>query len=162
MPDSTQPKKYNLEENPQKISQSWDEMGAEEDERLKQLYTQNRQTRAGDFDAFVYELTKDFGRAQGGLKARLAMHFPDVPGWDYSRQQNRVEELNRMIAEKLPAEHDELLKAEYQKYLNSKQELYLSFLKRLSAKLGGVEGKLIRQKLEQLVGKVEKFSREIS
>lgn len=132
---------------------------AEEDEKLKKLYTDHR-AASGSFDVFLEELIKDFGRAAGGLKARLAMHFDDVPGWDYERDKYRAQEMDKKVAEALGQKHDEMLRNQYAKYSESKQETYSKFLKRLSESLGGVEGALIRRRLEQLVGPVEKFSRD--
>ena len=121
------------------------------------MYNDNRALRTGDFDAFIFELTKVFGRAAGGLKARLAMHFDDVPGWDYSRDEFRKQELDKKTAEAISENHNSFLRDEYQKYLEGKRETYISFLKRLSQVLGRVEGALVRHRLEQLLGTVEKY-----
>ncbi len=135
----------------------WDK---EEDQRLQRLYIDHRESASGDFEVFVRGLSRQFGRAAGGLKARLAMHFDDVPGWDYGRDQFRAEELNKRTEEALPSLHDELLKTEYQRYVKNKDQTYHAFLKQLSARLGGVKGELIRNRLEQLAGMVQKYGRE--
>ena len=157
MPDQTQPKKYNIEEIRKKYPKAGMKWEQEEDERLKKMYSDNRALRAGDFDVFIFELTKVFGRAAGGLKARLAMHFDDVPGWDYSRDEFRKQELDKKTAEAISENHNSFLRDEYQKYLEGKRETYISFLKRLSQVLGQVEGALVRHRLEQLLGTVEKY-----
>src|ERR1051326_5159109 len=158
--DEQQRPKINMDELRKKYPRMGKRWDKEEDDKLKKMYQERRAAGFGDFDAFVFELVKEFGRAAGGLKARMAMHFQDVPGWDYGRAEFREEELNKQVAEKIKPEHDELLKQEYQKYLEGKRETYLSFIKRLSERLGGIEGKLIRHKLEQLVGTVEKYDRD--
>ncbi|MDR3642637.1 MAG: DEAD/DEAH box helicase [Candidatus Doudnabacteria bacterium] len=160
MSDQPQPTKYNIAElrkiHP-KIGLKWEQ---EEDERLKKLYTENRTARAGDFDEFVLELTEDFGRAAGGLKARLAMHFTDVPGWDYSRDEFRRQEMDKKAAAAIPESRNDFLRDEYKKYSENKKETYTGFLKRLSQSLGGVEGTFVKHRLEQLVGKLEKYRRD--
>ena len=158
--DQNQKPKFSITDLRKKYPKAGLRWQVEEDERLKQAYEQRRKAGFGDFEAFVSELTKQFERPAGGLKARLAMHFPDVPGWDYGREEFRNEELNKKTAEAVPSEHDEFLKSQYEKYAKGKKETYLSFLKRLSARLGGVEGKFIRHRLGQLVGKIEKFGRD--
>src|SRR3989338_8941079 len=100
MPDTNQTKKYSVEEirkTHPRMGMKWDK---EEDERLQKSYTEWRENAAEDFDLFISKLVKDFGRAAGGLKARLAMHFEDVPGWDYSREQYRSDELNKEVEDK--------------------------------------------------------------
>ena len=59
----------------------------EEDELLQKRYKEKRNSGFGDFELFAQELAQEFSRAPGGIKARLAMHFTDVPGWDYERQE---------------------------------------------------------------------------
>lgn len=140
-----------------RIGMKWDK---DEDERLKKSYQEQREKGFKDFEAFVSGLVEQFQRAAGGLKARMAMHFNDVPGWDYGRQRQREQELNRLVEEKLPKEKDNLLLQEYSKYLKAKQETYAAFLKRLSKGLGGVEGKFISHRLAQLEKKVEKYRRD--
>ncbi len=131
----------------------------EEDEKLKKLYLVQREKGFSYFEEFVFGLTHDFGRAVGGIKARLAMHFQDVPGWDYGREQQRKVEMEKKIAETFKPGHEELLQKEYQKYISEKRETFLNFLKRLSEQFGGVEVLVIRQKLEQLVGPLEKLKK---
>src|SRR6185369_12862578 len=84
------PKKYNISEirkiHP-KVGMRW---GQDEDELLKKSY-QDYRVKGGDFDIFIKNLSKQFGRAVGGMKARLAKYFDDVPGWDYSREIERGE-----------------------------------------------------------------------
>jgi ATP-dependent DNA helicase PIF1 len=153
-------KTYDLEELRKKYPRMGKKWDREEDERLKGAYLEQRAAGFKDFDAFVIGLVEKFQRASGGLKARMAMHFNDVPGWDYGRQEQRAEELKKASEEKLPSDKNNLLQEEYKKYLESKKETYASFLKRLSYKLGGVEGKFISHRLKQLHGPLEKYLRE--
>ncbi len=132
---------------------------AVEDELLKKSYEEFR-IEGGVFDAFIKDLSKQFGRAVGGMKARLAKYFDDVPGWDYSRDLQREEALNKKLDAAFSPEHEEILTKEYQKYIESKSETYLNFLKRIAGVLGGVESELLRHKLEKLVGTVEKLRKD--
>jgi ATP-dependent exoDNAse (exonuclease V) alpha subunit len=141
-----------------RMGKKWDK---DEDEKLKKLYEQNREKGFVDFDAFILELTKEFGRAAGGLKARLASHFNDVPGWDYGRENIREAEMDKQVAELIKPEFDEILFREYKTYIVQKRETYLAFLKRMSGALGGVEGKFISHRLKQLNnGEVEKIRKD--
>ena len=110
----------------------WD---AEEDERLKTIYAQYRQS-GGDFDLFITEQIKQFQRAAGGLKARLAMHFNDVPGWDYEGAKQREERRRGQALaemEKLAnPEIDRILLDKYQKYSSAKRETFRKFTLRMS------------------------------
>jgi hypothetical protein len=155
-----QPKKFSMADirkiHP-KAGLRWD---AAEDELLKKMYAEFKVQGAEDFDAFLGLLIKQFQRAAGGLKARLAMYFADVPGWDYEREKYRIEELNKRAENLLGTAHDQILQDEYQKYVAGKQETYMRFLKRLSQAVGGVEGTVLRHRLEQLVGTVEKYHRD--
>jgi len=153
-------KTYNLEELRKKYPRMGKKWDKDEDERLKKLYEERRTAGFGDFNAFVGELVGQFQRAAGGLKARMAMYFNDVPGWDYGRQEQRIEELNRLVEEKISEASNALLTEEYLKYVKSKKDTYASFLKRLSVRLGGVEGKFISHRLMELQGNVEKYRRD--
>lgn len=132
----------------------------EEDELLKKMYMEHRAQGAGDFGVFLVELIKRFERAEGGLKARLAKYFPDVPGWDYEREKFRTEELNKKVDGIFSLQHNEILQREYKKYLESKRETYMAFLKRVSIQVGGAKGEYISHRLFQLLGKVEKYGRD--
>ena len=130
------PKTYNLDEIRKiypRVGLKWDK---EEDERLKKLYLEHRAVRVSDFDVFVSELTVQFQRAAGGLKARMAMHFDNVPGWDYGRQEQRQHDLNKLVEEKISEASNAVIVEEYQKYLASKKETYVNFLRRLSQRIG--------------------------
>ena len=153
-------KTFSMEEVRKKYPKAGMKWTVEEDEQLKKLYEERRGDGFKDFDMFVAALTLQFQRAAGGLKARLAMHFQDVPGWDYGRQQQRDDELNRLAEEKVSVEKNSWLKEEYEKYIESKQETYIGFLKRLSEQLSGVEGKFISHRLKQLQGPLQKYGRE--
>src|SRR5207249_137747 len=56
-------------------------------------------------------------------------------------------------------DQDEFLKKEYEQYLENKRETYVSFLKRVSGKLG-IEGRVVSYRLTQLVGHIEKLRRD--
>ncbi len=160
MADDNQNPKFSITElrgKYPKIGKKWE---AAEDELLKKMYIEFRGKQPGDFEGFLVELIQQFGRASGGLKARLAKYFPDVPDWDYGRDQYRAEQLNKEVQEAFLGGKDEILHREYKAYASGKRETYLAFLKRVSEKLGGVKGELLRHKLEQLVGTVEKFGRD--
>lgn len=158
--DEPKQKAYDLQELRKKYPRMGLKWDKDEDECLKKLYQEGREAGFNDFEAFVAELVPQFQRAAGGLKARMAMHFSDVPGWDYGRQEQRVEELNRLVEEKISEASNALLTEEYLKYVGYKKDTYASFLRRLSVRLGGVEGKFISHRLHQLHGKVERYKRE--
>jgi len=159
MTDEIQIKKSsinNLRKKYHKAGRRWE---AEDDALLQEMYRGFRSSSGGDFDKFLGGLVKDFGRTSGGLKARLAKYFNDVPGWDYERDKSRQEELNNQAEEAIPQNKNRLLSDEYQKYVKNKAETYINFLKRVSGGLGA-ERKLVSHRLRQLVGDIEKFGRE--
>lgn len=159
MAEDNQPKKYSVEEirkTHPRMGMRWDK---EEDERLQAAYREFRSEQGRDFEPFLDTLVKDFGRAAGGLKARLAMHFDDVPGWDYEQSKYRTEGLEKEVESLFTPEKDTLLKSEYEKYVATKVETYLAFVKRMNETLGGVENKYIRHRLEKLVGTIEMYKR---
>lgn len=86
-----------------KIGKKWE---VEEDALLKKVYEDYRKLERSDFELFVVELVKQFGRAPGGLKARLAKYFEDVPGWDYARDEFRAEQLSKKAQQASKPEHD--------------------------------------------------------
>lgn len=153
--------KKDLEELKKKYPNMGKKWSTQDDEKLKNYYTQRRDIGFNDFENFILNLCTEFGRAAGGIKARLAMFFSDVPGWDYEREKNREEELDKKVGEIIKPEWDEMLNREYKKYSTQKRETYLGFLKRLSESLGGVEGRYVSHRLKQLNGgSIEKFSRD--
>lgn len=158
MPEGQQAK-FSMRDLRQKYPKAGLRWTEAEDRQLKAMYEEWRKS-GGDFDAFLPELINKFQRATGGLKARLAKYFTDVPGWDYGRDEFRKVEFEKRVNEQLGTDHDDFLRQEYGRYVSAKQETYLSFLKRLGLAIGGVEGALIRHRLEQLVGPMEKHKRE--
>lgn len=157
--DDYQAKKYSVEEirkTHPRMGMRWDK---EEDERLQAAYRDFRSEQGRSFDPFLEQLVKDFGRAAGGLKARLAMHFDDVPGWDYEQDKYRTEGLEKEIDSLFSPEKDALLRREYEQYVATKAETYLAFVKRMNELLGGIENKYIRHRLERLVGIIEMYKR---
>jgi len=132
---------------------------AEEDNYLKQSYEEYRAQR-GNFNAYVGKISKELGRAIGGLKARLAKYFDDVPGWDYARDKYRAEALQKATEELFTLERSQQLKSEYENYLQGKRETYVSFLKRMSGLFEGVKSEHINQRITELCGRVEKYRRD--
>jgi hypothetical protein len=132
---------------------------AEEDERLKKAYEAFRATGLGGFDQFLDKLVAEFGRASGGMRARLAQYFDDVPGWDYAQDKYRKEQAQSELEAAFSPERDVKLKAAYESYVQKKDETYISFSKRMSQMLGGVAPRLIKLRLEQLVGTVAAYKK---
>ena len=132
----------------------------DEDELLKKQYTDYRAGDSDNFNMFLKELVEHFGRSAGGLKARLAKYFDDVPGWDYERDKKRLEELVKQLDSLFTAEHNTLLEREYKRYILSKAETYQKFLKRIALQVGGAEGKYITRRLVQLIGDVQKYKKD--
>ncbi len=160
MSDENQRKKFSMADVRKTYPKAGLRWAPEEDEELKKAYAKH-QKDGGDFEVFISNLSKQFGRAVGGMKGRLAKYFPDIPGWDYGRDEFRKEELNKKAENLIGVERDDFLKQEYAKYLESRNETYLSFVKRLAAALGGgVEAGLIGHRLGQLVGDIEKYHRD--
>lgn len=159
MDEETNTKKYDILELRKKYPKIGLRWAKEEDELLKKLYLEKPNLSLPEFESFVLGLTVKFGRAAGGLKARLAMHFTNVPGWDYERKNKQVEEINKTVEALFSLERDEHLKKEYEKYLSQKNQTYLNFVKRLSEQWG-VEGKFVTARLLQLVGSLEKYKKD--
>ncbi len=132
----------------------------DEDEALKKAYFDFKLQGKQDFEAFLVGLIAQFGRAPGGLKARLARYFDDVPGWDYEYDKKREEERQIYLDSLFTLEQDGLLFQEYQQYLSSQRETYQKFLKRISVKVGAVQTRFISMRLGQLVGDVQKYKRD--
>lgn len=140
-----------------RAGKKWD---PEEDERLKTFYRNFARRDLAAFESFLLKLTKEFGRAQGGLKSRLAKHFTDVPGWDYSPEEQKPEELDRLTRAAIGPEQAEILVLEYQKYLEDKRETYAAFLKRMAEMLKNPEKKLFTHYLIQKLGAVKKYKKQ--
>lgn len=138
-----------------RLGLKWD---SEEDARLRQAYQQFRTSGSTDFDALLSALVAEFGRAPGGIQARLAMHFSDVPGWDYALQAQREQARASQVAKRFSTQQDELLLREYQAYMARGTETYTRFLRRLSSN-SGIAGAHITERLKQLVGDVEKVQK---
>jgi ATP-dependent DNA helicase PIF1 len=154
-----QTKQYDLAELRKKYPNMGKKWAAEEDESLKKLYEEHRGQNAELFDSFLRRVSEQFGRAAGGMKARMARFFDDVPGYDYERDKYREEQKAKGTKGKFSADTDEILKNEYRKYLEGKKLTYAAFLKRMATRLG-VEGKIISHRLVQLLGSVEKLGRD--
>lgn len=152
-------KTYNMQEIRKKHPKAGKKWQHEEDEKLKKLYTEKREAGFRDFESFIAELTGVFGRAAGGVKARLAMHFTDVPGWDYERDKWRKEQKEKITEGVFSEQQDEFLKKAYLTYTEKKKETYIGFLNQ-TAKFLNIEKKVISTRLTQLFGTVVKHGRE--
>lgn len=149
--DPSQPKKYSVEELRQKYPRMGKRWEAEEDAKLKEFYEKFRAGGKMTFDAFVEFLVTEFGRAAGGLKARLAGFFDDVPGWDYTQDRYHTQSLQEELDKTFTPELDAQLKTEYEQYLANKSETYITFIKRVSESMDGIATRLLRNRLEQLI-----------
>lgn len=159
MEDYSLANKHSLEEFRKNFPRAGKKWEPEEDERLKTFYQNFANKDLAAFESFLQELTKEFGRAQGGLKSRLAKHFTDVPGWDYSRQEQKREELDRLTQAAIQPKQAEILVLEYQKYLEGKKETYVAFLRRMAEALKNTEKKLFTHYLTQKLGAVKKYKK---
>lgn len=149
--------KYSVEELRKKYPRMGKRWEVEEDEKLKRWY-ENFRERGGDFEEFLHKLVPEFGRAAGGLKARLASHFDDVPGWDYSIAKGREESLKAELESRFNPELDEKVTTAYESYKTSKTETYLTFTKRLSEETN-ISTRLLRNRLEELVGELVMYKK---
>ena len=139
MLEETPAKKYSaleLRKSHPRMGMKW---SVDEDTRLKKSYLDFRSIEGGNFESFLAELVTVFGRATGGLKARLAMHFTDVPGWDYEAEAERSawkkEAKTKDQAEILAhfgADNTVALLDEYEKYVQAKQETFRKFSLRMA------------------------------
>lgn len=163
MTDKNSIKKYSLEEIRKKYPKAGMKWKKQEDELLKNLYEEHRKTEPRDFDLFLKKLIGDFGRAAGGLKARLAMHFKDVPGWDYEGQKERDEFRRQQkavgVEKQSNQQIDTVLVNEYQKYLTVKKETFRKFTLRLSHLFERPRG-FIRARIYQLIKEVEEYQKD--
>ena len=154
-------KTFNMEELRKKYPRAGMKWDKEEDERLKKVFEDRRKEGFGDFDGFIFALSQQFQRAAGGLKARMAMHFDDVPGWDYGRQEHMRCGIRPIGRGKLSkAKRMRCYRKNTKNIWNRNKKLIRGFLKRLSHRLGGVEGKFISHRLVQLQGTLEKYRRD--
>lgn len=139
-----------------RIGMKWE---AEEDEKLKAAYERFLLQKEENFEAFLTRLVKDFGRASGGIIARLAANFSNVPGFDYGREEARKKSLEDESSKSFDTEKLQKLYLEYEKYLGDKKETYLNFLSRIADALK-VESRFIRFQLEKKFGKLVVYRRE--
>lgn len=158
--EQIQTKKFSMEDVRKTHPKAGLKWQVAEDELLKKMYGGFREYGHGNFDVFLGGLIKQFERAGGGLKARLAKYFDDVPGWDYEREKQRSEVLDKQVDAIFTLGHNEILRQEYEKYKESRRETYLGFLKRVSQQVGGAKGEYISHRLAQLVGGIEKYGRD--
>ncbi len=143
--------KFSVEELRQKYPRMGKRWEPEEDAKLKEFYEKFRAGGKMTFDAFVEFLVTEFGRAAGGLKARLAGFFTDVPGWDYTQDRYHTQSLQEELDKTFTPELDAQLKTEYEQYLANKNETYITFIKRVSESMDGIATRLLRNRLEQLI-----------
>lgn len=151
MDGSAGARKYSVEELRQKYPRMGKRWEPEEDAKLKEFYEKFRTGGKMTFDAFLEFLVTEFGRAAGGLKARLAGHFDDVPGWDYTQDRYHTQSLQEELDKTFTPELDAQLKTEYEQYLANKSETYITFIKRVSESMDDIATRLLRNRLEQLV-----------
>jgi ATP-dependent DNA helicase PIF1 len=87
----------NLRKKHPKLGMRWT---LEEDETLKSDY-QIFQKDKLDFKECLVTWVEKYGRAEGGIIARLAKYFPDVPGFDYElakeREKTRAEQKSQKV-----------------------------------------------------------------
>lgn len=143
--------KFSVEELRQKYPRMGKRWEPEEDAKLKEFYEKFRAGGKMTFDAFLEFLVTEFGRAAGGLKARLASYFDDVPGWDYTQDRYHTQSLQEELDKTFTPELDAQLKTEYEQYLANKNETYITFIKRVSESMDGIATRLLRNRLEQLI-----------
>src|SRR3989344_8181514 len=76
----------------------------EEDEMLKQVYSGKQE---GDFEKFLEQVSRQFGRRVNGIRGRLAKYYPDIPGWDYDGLRQRDEARKKAREEKKAKKEEE-------------------------------------------------------
>jgi predicted GTPase len=130
-----------------------------EDEQIKTRYQAFLDSKQGSFEKLLQGLVSDFGRSSGGIIARLAKFFPDVPGFDYAREAWRAQELAKAVQEHLPPEKQTQLISEYEKYVQQKKETYLQFLKRIKKSFQVTDARLIRYFFGHQFGSLVMYSR---
>ncbi len=146
-----------------RMGKKWEK---DEDERLQDKYREFKLKSGEDFDLFLAGLVQAFGRASGGLKARLAMHFDDVPGWDYERTMERDEwrraqksKQSEAVVLQFGAGKVAKLLEQYESYVQDKRETFRKFVLRMSHSFEDSR-KIITQVLEQNLQSIIKYNQE--
>jgi ATPase subunit of ABC transporter with duplicated ATPase domains len=92
-----------------------------------------------DFENFLNSMAQRFQRRPNGIRGRLALSFPNIPGWDYEAVKQRDEEYKRQKEEKVNKianpQTDKLLLSEYEKYSEFRNETFKQFTARLAKSL---------------------------
>ncbi len=134
-----------------------------QDTELKAQYLAWRALGGHDFDSFIAQLCKAFGRAPGGITSRLAGFFDDVPGWDYEavadRDAWRAEQKTKATEELLARVGADVLAAllkAYEQYVEARTETYRTFTSRLAEQVG-LSGQDVTAVLKAQVPEVVKY-----
>lgn len=116
-----------------------------------------------DFEEFLLAMAEKFGRRPNGIRGRLALNFPDIPGWDYQGMQQRDLERKRQKEEEINQvanpETDKILIKEYNQYVLEKRETFRKLGLRL-AEITGKPAHILRARLRQLVPDMVEFKKE--
>ena len=146
-----------------RLGKKWE---AEEDAKLKQSYLDFLSKPGTDFEVFLHGLVNGFGRAAGGLKARLASHFDDVPGFDYEQTRARDEwrkvqksKESEAVVLQFGAGKTAKLLEQYAEYVQQKRETFRKFTLRMSHSFEESR-KTITQVLEQNLDDLVKYEQE--
>ncbi len=116
-----------------------------------------------NFESFLNSMAVRFQRRPNGIRGRLALTFPNIPGWDYEavkqRDEYRKKQQEQEVAQIADPETDKLLLTEYNKYLEAKAETFKKFISRFAKTIAKPSG-LVKARLKQLVAEVVELSRE--
>lgn len=116
-----------------------------------------------NFESFLNSMAERFQRRPNGILGRLALTFPNIPGWDYEavkqRDEYRKKQQEQEVAQIADPETDKLLIGEYNQYLESKQETFKKFIARLAKTIAKPSG-LVKARLKQLVVEVVEYNRD--
>ncbi|MFA5991486.1 MAG: AAA family ATPase [Candidatus Doudnabacteria bacterium] len=116
-----------------------------------------------DFESFLDSMATRFERRPNGIRGRLALTFPNIPGWDYEavkqRDEYRKKQQEQEVAQIADPETNKLLIEGYNQYLESKQETFKKFISRFAKTIAKPSG-LVKTRLKQLVTEVVEYSRE--
>ncbi len=116
-----------------------------------------------DFESFLANMSRQFQRRPNGILGRLALTFPNVPGWDYeavkSRNEYKQKQQEAEIQKIADPKTDKIILEQYNKYLEAKQETFRKFISKL-VKLTNLSAKVLKGRLQQLVAEVAEYKQE--
>ncbi len=116
-----------------------------------------------NFEEFLLAMAEKLGRRPNGIRGRLALTFPDIPGWDYQGMKQRDEDRKRQkeaeIKQAMDPETDKLLISEYNKYVSGKLETFRKLGLRL-AEITGKSAHIIRARIKQLIPDAVEYKKE--